>query len=420
MANLDKHEIVIVRRSDDGEEVVKGGVWKIAHADFMTAMMAFFLVMWLISVSDENTRQSVANYFNPIQLATSTPNKKGLEEPQNVPLDKSSDDKKDGREKGSGEGTGGKSYQLQKPRFKEGALFQDPYAVLAKIATEAEANPQDTLGADEIPGESDVPGLKAGETFRDPFDPLYWQVAPVTEMTTETPPKPGTASPVPLRKKVDVRTASDQKMIPSNDAKASERVKSFEAANVGSQPPAPGSAEAKPLEANAEAAASGANQGARSQNDADQKAAELKQEILKAVQPSRDGAPAPHIDVRRTGSGTLISLTDDINFSMFSVGSAEPQAKVVRSMEKIAKVLQSRPGKIVIRGHTDGRPFRSENYDNWRLSQARAQMALYMLVRGGLPEGRIVSIEGHADRDLKITSNPNADENRRIEILLQE
>ena len=154
--------------------------------------------------------------------------------------------------------------------------------------------------------------------------------------------------------------------------------------------------------------------------DADRKAAELKSEILKAVQTSKDVSPKPHVEVRRTGAGTLISLTDDFDFTMFAVGSAEPHAKVVRAMAEIAKILQSRPGKIVIRGHTDARPFKSANYDNWRLSHARAQMALYMLVRGGLNESRIVRVEGHADREPKIPSDPKADQNRRVEILLQE
>lgn len=39
-----------------------GGSWKVAYADFVTAMMAFFLVMW-IGAQDTKTRQSVANYF---------------------------------------------------------------------------------------------------------------------------------------------------------------------------------------------------------------------------------------------------------------------------------------------------------------------------------------------------------------------
>ncbi|MBD2745543.1 MotB family protein [Microvirga sp. BT688] len=400
MSKSDKQEIIIVRRGDDAEDVVKGGAWKIAHADFMTAMMAFFLVMWLISLTDEETRSGVANYFNPVQLAESTPNKKGLDDPQNVPPDNETDNTKDGKEKGSGEGTGGKSHQLQKPRFKEGALFQDPYAVLARIADEIEATPHDTLGADVTPGESDVPGLKAGEAFRDPFDPLYWQVAPIEEMKTDSPLKPGTAPSAPSKAVMDAIASLSEKPQAGHKAQSQSQ-----APSAGGQAAAPGSS---------------GEQTAAEANAADQKAAELKREIFKAVQTTKDVTPQPHIEVRRTGAGTLISLTDDFDFTMFAVGSAEPHAKVVRAMAEIAKILQARPGKIVIRGHTDARPFKSANYDNWRLSHARAQMALYMLVRGGLDEKRIVRVEGHADREPKMPSDPNADQNRRVEILLQE
>ncbi|MEZ0169646.1 MotB family protein [Microvirga sp. TS319] len=404
MLNTGKQEIIIVRRSDDDDGAVKGGAWKIAHADFMTAMMAFFLIMWLIGVSDQDTKTGVANYFNPVQLADSTSNKKGLDDPQNVPPERETENNKKGREKGSGSGTGGKSEQLQKPRFKEGALFQDPYAVLAKIAEDIEPNPHDTLGADVTPGESDVPGLSSGEVFRDPFDPLYWQVAPVEDLKTETPPKPRTASPPP-KAEIDVLAPSNPKQTVVEHS-ASGLAK---AASTQAKPP---------VEAQSSVDEGGGN--ASLEDAADRKAAELKKEIMNAVQPGSDAAPKPHIEVRRTGAGTMISLTDDFDFSMFAVGSAEPHAKVVQAMAKIAAILQSRPGKIVIRGHTDSRPFRSANYDNWRLSQARAQMALYMLVRGGLDENRIVRVEGHADRDPKIPSDPKADQNRRVEILLQE
>ena len=58
-----------------------GGVWKIAFADFMTAMMAFFLVMWLISANDK-TRASVARYFNPVKLVDATTQPRGLHDPK--------------------------------------------------------------------------------------------------------------------------------------------------------------------------------------------------------------------------------------------------------------------------------------------------------------------------------------------------
>ena len=58
----DKRPIVIRRK-----KVVHahhGGAWKIALADFMTALMAYFLVLWLLSVSSEETRRGVAEYFS--------------------------------------------------------------------------------------------------------------------------------------------------------------------------------------------------------------------------------------------------------------------------------------------------------------------------------------------------------------------
>ena len=42
-----------------------GGAWKVAYADFVTAMMAFFLLMWLLSTTDEQTRLGLADYFSP-------------------------------------------------------------------------------------------------------------------------------------------------------------------------------------------------------------------------------------------------------------------------------------------------------------------------------------------------------------------
>ena len=42
-----------------------GGAWKVAYADFVTAMMAFFLMMWLLGATTESQRRGLADYFNP-------------------------------------------------------------------------------------------------------------------------------------------------------------------------------------------------------------------------------------------------------------------------------------------------------------------------------------------------------------------
>ena len=50
---------------EDGHAGAHGGAWKIALADMMTAMMAFFLLMWLLGASTEDKKKSVADYFRP-------------------------------------------------------------------------------------------------------------------------------------------------------------------------------------------------------------------------------------------------------------------------------------------------------------------------------------------------------------------
>ncbi len=56
-----KRPIIVRRRREVHEE--HGGQWKVAYADFVTAMMAFFLIMWLLSVTNEKERASIAKYF---------------------------------------------------------------------------------------------------------------------------------------------------------------------------------------------------------------------------------------------------------------------------------------------------------------------------------------------------------------------
>jgi chemotaxis protein MotB len=62
----DKRPIIIVRKKKKGHAGHHGGAWKVAYADFVTAMMAFFMVMWILGM-DENLKKSIEGYFsNPI------------------------------------------------------------------------------------------------------------------------------------------------------------------------------------------------------------------------------------------------------------------------------------------------------------------------------------------------------------------
>ncbi len=55
-----------------------GGAWKVAYADFVTAMMAFFLLLWLLNVTTEEQKTGIADYFKPEIASTSTSGSGGV------------------------------------------------------------------------------------------------------------------------------------------------------------------------------------------------------------------------------------------------------------------------------------------------------------------------------------------------------
>ena len=57
--------IIVIKKIQPGHGGAHGGGWKIALADMMTAMMAFFLLMWILGASQETQRKSVADFFTP-------------------------------------------------------------------------------------------------------------------------------------------------------------------------------------------------------------------------------------------------------------------------------------------------------------------------------------------------------------------
>jgi chemotaxis protein MotB len=55
-----------------------GGAWKVAYADFVTAMMAFFLLMWLINTTDPEQKRGIAEYFAPASVSATTSGSGGI------------------------------------------------------------------------------------------------------------------------------------------------------------------------------------------------------------------------------------------------------------------------------------------------------------------------------------------------------
>lgn len=415
--------IIIVRRRHDDDHGHHGGAWKIAYADFVTAMMAFFLVMWLINAANEKTKAQVASYFNPVKLTDASTSKKGLNEPTKVTStsDKTEKAAEPGEQSEVKNQTPPDKEQYQ-AQFTEEQIFKNPYGILAQLAgqTSDGAPPGHSKKGLAIIEVAD-PGHKGGEAFRDPFDPFAWKSVPEPEMKA-TAAKQAAAEEV-AAEKVAKETVAGQETLPKPPAKviATLPTKATEAKVIPPAPiikvpakepaaaPAKPAADAKPIEAKKESKPA----------EADTKTAiAVRQQLMQKMKQSAPDQK-PTLEVKQTKEGVLISLTDSLNFDMFAVGSAEPRPQLVLLMEKVAGTLRDYKGKIVIRGHTDARPFKNPDYDNWRLSTARAQMAYYMLVRAGVDENSVERIEGHADRDLKFPDKPESAENRRIEILLK-
>ena len=65
-----KLQPIIVKKIKKGGHAVHGGAWKIAYADFVTAMMAFFLLMWLLGSTSEGDKKGLSDFFNtPLKVA---------------------------------------------------------------------------------------------------------------------------------------------------------------------------------------------------------------------------------------------------------------------------------------------------------------------------------------------------------------
>ena len=90
-----------------------------------------------------------------------------------------------------------------------------------------------------------------------------------------------------------------------------------------------------------------------------------------------------------------------------------------RLLGAIGNAVASDKGELTIRGHTDALPWKSSGGgNNWSLSAGRAEATRQALMREGLDNTRFKRIEGVADRELLIPTNPRDPRNRRISILL--
>jgi len=345
-----------IRKEEVIEETAHGGSWKVAYADFITAMMAFFLLMWLISATTDDQRKGLADYFSPNSVLSQKTSGVGLPFAGRTP-------------------------------FSDGALVSDRGAVQVTVG---ERPVVDQVEDDD---ESDViaqPRPHRDDARNDGADQLG-------SRSGGAQPRPGT--PPTALAIHDPVTAARQA---AAQAAASAGPAATPAAHAATPRP-PSEAELRrELERREKQAFEQAAQQIRDAVRGDPVLAEL----------------AGQLTIDMTPEGLRIQILDAEHRSMFALGSAVPNEQARLLLQKVAPVLARLTENISIAGHTDAVPFSGPDRSNWELSAERTNATRRLLVENGLQEPRVRSVTGNADRDPLVPSDPLAAENRRIAIVV--
>ena len=329
---------IIIRKEEVVEGGHHGGAWKVAYADFVTAMMAFFLLMWLLNATTQEQKRGLADYFSPNSLTSRT-------------------------NSGFGAPFGGLTPNL------DGSLASDRGAV---HFTDSTTRPVIDLDDSE-------------------------------DETPTTPAKPRNGGPSLLTVPGDGDAAS-------NTAQAPTAIQAGEAYEQTRPPAPPAAARATPAAAKAEAARE------KRERDALEQAAEQIREAVRS-DPAL-AALAKQLAIDLTPEGLRIQILDEDRQPMFGFGASALNDRARALLSKVAPVLLRLSQPVAIDGHTDAAPYRGGDRSNWDLSAERANATRRLLTDAGLPEARIRSVAGHADRDPLLPAEPLAAANRRITVLV--
>jgi chemotaxis protein MotB len=121
-----------------------------------------------------------------------------------------------------------------------------------------------------------------------------------------------------------------------------------------------------------------------------------------------------------TADGLRIQIVDENQRPMFSSGSAVVQPYMRELLREIGTVLAEVPNRLTLEGHTDAAPFVGGGfgYSNWELSADRANASRRELMSGGLPEDRMLRVQGLAASLPFDAKDPHSAANRRISIIV--
>ena len=318
---------IVIRKEEVVEGGHHGGAWKVAYADFVTAMMAFFLLMWLLNATTSEQRRGVADYFSP--SAATSRNTSGF----------------------------GAIFGGHTPN-DDGALASDRGVI---SAMNAEVKPTFDVEEDD----SDTPASAASlQTGQEGLNTRRAQMQHPGGPASTSSPTPADGAETAAANAIEAQLRAEL---------AIKERKAFETA-----------------------------------------AKQISDEV------SKDPALADlarQLSVDITPEGLRIQILDEDKQAMFATGSAVLNERARALLLKVAPVLMKLPERLSITGHTDAAPYHGNDRSNWELSAERANATRRLLADAGLPEARVETVSGRADRDPLLPADPLAAVNRRIAIV---
>lgn len=350
---------IIIKRIKKAGHGHHGGTWKIAYADFVTAMMAFFLLLWLLNVTTDIERKGIADYFAPTSISKSESGAGGMFGGQTItapgaqinnstPAGTSKavpepDESEQGRKEDPGSGQPAGPNNDSKGRVATGTKMEVPVAIAKLESQQAEEAKAGLGAAEKMDG-------KAGENKDD---------------------KKGDQA---ADKSADQKVAQD---------KAAEEQAAAEKA--------------------AEEAAF----------------ARAEEALREAIRQTGLGELEKNLLIDSTSEGLRIQIVDRDGYSLFAAGNAQFSEKSRKLVTLVGLVLARLKNKITVTGHTDNTPFPpGSRRNNWELSSARAMTSLQTILDAGVSQERVMSVIGKADREPLVKDDLKNPQNRRISIVL--
>ncbi len=343
-----------------------GGAWKVAYADFVTAMMAFFLLLWLLGSTSKDQRDALADYFNP-----------------SIPLIDISG--------------GGKTVLKGDSVYSSAELARSGRGGVDK---------SDETGASE-------PDAKIAPPDKDNVKVVDF-LAPSDVAEAEA-----------LAKQRRVLNAERAALAAEKERLEAEKA-GLEAEKAGLEAEKAVLEAAKAEVAKELGVAEGDGETLKAALNA-KAAAEAKdaasfdriERAFGALKEHAAEIPAlKHLSIRRAPEGVVIEIAETDGASLFDSASARPSPRMRALVEVVAPIILAVENDIAVVGHTDAAPFSAQSrYTNWELSADRANAARRLLLEFGVPAPRFRKIQGAADRD-PLVEDPLAPQNRRIAITL--